>query len=88
MPRYVPKDMEPIFEELSSANDRATISVWASLLEYSLEECIAARLRGPENETEKSLLFSEQGGIIGTFFEKIWMAYFLKIVGHQPLPVI
>jgi hypothetical protein len=51
-------------------------------VEHALEFVIACRLREPRNKTEENALFQEKG-ILGTFSEKIWAAYFLKIVGHN-----
>ncbi len=41
-----------------------------------------SRLREPTTETEKNIFFHDKG-VIGSFFEKIWMAYFLKIIGPE-----
>src|ERR1700733_2668157 len=68
--------------ELNSASDRAVISVGGAYVEYALEEAILSRLRVPETETELKMFFHDKG-IIGTFFEKIWIAYFLKVIGPQ-----
>ena len=80
--RYEPKDVDLIFRGLNNANesDRAVIAVAASLVEFALEQVIAVRLRAPSGKTEMEKLFT-QNGILGTFSEKIWAAYFLKIVG-------
>ena len=68
--------------ELNSASDRAVISVGGAYVEYALEEAILSRVRVPETETELKMFFHDKG-IIGTFFEKIWIAYFLKVIGPQ-----
>jgi hypothetical protein len=78
--KYQPKDVDKILEELEGQSDRAAISVGGSFVEYALEQCIESRLREPQNETERSFLFADRG-VIGTFFEKTWMAYFLKLIG-------
>ncbi len=80
MARYEPKDLDAIFEELKTENARALITVGGSLVEYALECCILTRLRQPQNNTEANELFSDNG-VMGTFREKIWMAYYLKVVG-------
>jgi hypothetical protein len=80
--RYEPKDLDQILVELSGVSDRAAISVGGSLLEHALELAIASRLREPRTKTEANVLFAENG-ILGTFSEKIWAAYFLKIIGPQ-----
>src|SRR5258708_2952729 len=80
MARYTPKDIDKIFEELKGQSDRAAISVGGSLVEYALEKCIESRFREPQEKTEQRVLFVDNG-IIGTFYEKIWAAYFLKIIG-------
>ena len=81
-PRYEPKDLQPIMEELESANVRAAINVGSSLLEYALEKAIEAALRTPDTETDKNLLFRDHG-ILGTFSEKILAAFFMRVVGHE-----
>jgi hypothetical protein len=80
MARYEPKDMDGIIRELSGQNDRAAISVGGSILEYALELAIESRLRVVQDANERGVLFSDNG-IIGTFYEKIWMAYFLNLIG-------
>jgi hypothetical protein len=78
--RYRPKWIEAAFSELDSENDRAVISVGGAYVEYALEEAILSRLRPPADDSESKIFFHDNG-IIGTFFEKIWLAYFLKIIG-------
>jgi hypothetical protein len=80
--RYEPKDIDQILAELRGESDRAAISVGGSLLEYALELAIASRLREPRTMTEANVLFNDNG-ILGTFSEKIWAAYFLKVIGPQ-----
>lgn len=80
--RYTPKMADDLFEELKSESDRAAIAVAGSLVEYALEEAILSRLRVPQTQGEADVLFRDQG-ILGTFYEKIWAAYFLKVIGPQ-----
>jgi hypothetical protein len=80
--RYEPQDMSAIIEELSSESARAAITVGGAILEYSLEQLLRSRFRLPVNKTEASYLFSDQG-ILGTFWEKIWAAYFMKLIGPR-----
>ena len=78
--RYAPQDMNLILAELAGENDRAAITVGGSLVEHALELLLASRLRQPANKTEASFLFSDPG-ILGTFWEKIWAAYFMGLIG-------
>jgi hypothetical protein len=78
--RYAPQDMNLILAELAGENDRAAITVGGSLVEHALELVLASRLRQPKNKTEASYLFSDSG-ILGTFWEKIWAAYFMGLIG-------
>lgn len=81
MPRaYVPTDFDKIFEELKTETDRGAILVGAAFVEYALEQCIRSRLREPQSNTEGNQLFGGNG-VMDDFSKKIWMAYFLKIVG-------
>jgi hypothetical protein len=56
--------------------------VGGAYVEYALEEVILSRLRAPDTAAEEKIFFHDKG-IMGSFFEKIWMAYFLKIIGPQ-----
>ena len=78
--RSQPKDFDAAFAELDGENDRAVILVGASILEYALERAIASRLREPETQADLDVMFAERG-FLGTLNEKIWAAYFLKIIG-------
>lgn len=78
--RYEPEDVEPIMAEISGDNDRAAINVGGSFREYALEKLIESRPRAPETDIERAARSSEHG-ILGTFSEKIWSAYFLKLIG-------
>src|SRR5271156_5953175 len=78
--RFEPKDYDAVFAELDGENDRAAIAVGGSILEHALEQAILSRLREPQDNDESAKLFSDVG-IFGTFYEKIWAAYFLKIIG-------
>jgi hypothetical protein len=80
MARLTLPSADDIFHELKGENDRAVISVGGSFVEYGLEEAILSRLRQPQTPAEHDVLFNDRG-IIGTFSEKIWAAYFLKIIG-------
>jgi hypothetical protein len=78
--RYQPKDLTPIFEGLEKADDRAIIAISGSMVEHALETAISCRLREPSTKEERDVFFHD-GGIIRTFSEKIWIAFFLKIIG-------
>ena len=81
MKKYEPKDLEAIFKEIEGENPRAAILVCGALVENALEWAIGAHLRKPETDTEKSALFPDNG-ILGSFSEKIWGAYFMCIIGR------
>jgi hypothetical protein len=78
--RYEPQDIGRIFEELAGANDRAAIAVGGSILEHALEMAVRSQLREPQTPREADILFFDNG-MVGTFSEKIWAAYFLKVIG-------
>jgi hypothetical protein len=78
--RYTPQDLSLIIDELSGENARAVITVGGAIVEHALEKLLESRLREPGNKTEASLLFSDQG-ILGTFWQKIWGAYFMRLIG-------
>jgi hypothetical protein len=81
MPRKLDiKDPDGIMKELEGDNDRAAILVGASIVENALGRCIRSRLREPSTDEERQALFSENG-ILGTFSELIWMAYFMRLIG-------
>lgn len=78
--RYEPKDYDRIFDEMWTLNDRSIILVASSLLGHSLEKLISSRLRKPNTSKEKEVLFSDFG-ILGSFSQQIWMAYFINLIG-------
>jgi DNA-binding MltR family transcriptional regulator len=78
--QYDPADVVEAFKQLAGENDRAVILVGGAMLENALEKAILSRLREPQTSTEDDVLFSERG-ILSTFSQKIWAAYFLKIIG-------
>jgi hypothetical protein len=78
--RYEPADMEAILREMAGESDRAAITVGGALVEHTLELLIKTKLRSPQNNTEAGYLFSDTG-ILGTFWQKIWAAYFLQLIG-------
>lgn len=80
--RYRPEDLDGPLKELEGESVRAAITVGASLVEYGLELLIEAHLREPQTDAEKAILFTDNG-IVGTFWEKIWLAYFLRLIGPQ-----
>lgn len=79
-PVKTPTNLREALDELKEASDRAAILVGATLVEFALERVIAIRLRAPADDKEKAKLFSRDG-IFETFSEKIWAAYYLKIIG-------
>lgn len=86
-----PKNANALFAELEGENDRAAILVGGTALEHALELAIEGRLREPQTDGEHRILFNEPEGILGTFSQKIWAAYFLKIIGptvRQDIDVI
>lgn len=80
--RYKPKDLKRIFAEMDGQNDRAIITVGASLLAHAVEELLGSRLREPKTSKERDVLFTDFG-ILGTFSEQIWMAYFMSLIGPK-----
>jgi hypothetical protein len=78
--RHAPEDLDIIFSELENNNHRAAIIVGGSLLEYGLEQLLESRLRKPESKRDADELFSDNG-IIGSFNQKILMAYFMRLIG-------
>jgi hypothetical protein len=74
-----PDDIEKIYDQIEGENDRAAIIVAGAWLETSLEMMIRSHLRAP-TKTEQPFLFGEKG-IAGTFSDKIWLAYFMKLIG-------
>jgi hypothetical protein len=77
---HQPKDISAILVDLETANARSAIIVGGSLLESSLEATLKIAFREPASKEEQGILFSDTG-ILGTFWQKIWAAYFLKIIG-------
>ena len=80
--RHRPKDLDGIRSEIDGMSARSAIIVASSYLECSLEDVIATRFRKQETAKERGILFSDTG-ILGTFSEKIWAAYFLRIIGKN-----
>jgi hypothetical protein len=80
--RYRPKDLNGIFDDLEKADDRAFIAVSGALVESALENTILRRLRSPSTDQERNVFFHDSG-ILRTFGEKIWLAFFLKIIGPR-----
>lgn len=68
--------------EIDGSSPRAAILVGASVLEHYLTELLQAHLRQPENAKEK-LYRPGEGQILTDFSDKIWMAYYLKMIGPQ-----
>jgi DNA-binding MltR family transcriptional regulator len=83
MTRYTPKDITAILASIEGDNDRSVALVGASLIEYTLEEAIRARIRPFDPEDDKAD-FERLFGINGVFAGlsgKIISAYALKIFG-------
>ena len=59
-------DFDRINDELKGSSDREAVIVGGSLLEFALEQCIAARLRAPVDKKEREYLFGDRG-CFGTF---------------------
>jgi hypothetical protein len=72
--RYKPKEPHTIYNELATVESaRVAIILAASMLEYTLEGTIQFHLREPSNQKERDALFNDNG-LIGSFYQKIWMA--------------
>lgn len=79
MPRYTPKDLDPIIDELAANNDRAKAIVGGALLDSSLDYAITARLVGLEPGAEETLF--SLAGPFGTCDQKIQGAFALGLIG-------
>lgn len=80
--KYKPENLSRIFRELKKGSARSLILVGGSLVESALEYAIGVRLVAPRTNAEKEALFGEKG-IGSTFSEKIWLGYFLKVIGRR-----
>ena len=82
MPESLPEreDLDRIFAQLEDENDRAAIIVSGVLLETGLETMLSLHLRDPASKTEATYLFGDNG-IATSFSQKIWLAYFMKLIG-------
>jgi len=79
--KFVPKETEAIFKEISEAPPRAAILVAASLLEHYLTELIQADTRPALTKEEKRYVLAG-GELLSDFADKIWAAYFLRLIGQ------
>lgn len=80
--RYELKDMDLILAQVRGQNARAAITVGASCVAHALEQLLQSRLRSPQTNREKEVLFSDFG-ILGSFSEQIWMSYFMNLIGPK-----
>ena len=78
--RYQPEDLDIILRELQGSSARATVTVMGAIVEHGLELAIESYLRKPANKEETAVLFRDPG-LLGSFYEKIWAAYFLGFIG-------
>lgn len=78
--RFVLKNLDAALREISKAAPRAAILTGVALLEYLLENLLASALRKPANADEKDKLFN-QSGPMPSLSAKIWMAYFMGVIG-------
>jgi Domain of unknown function (DUF4145) len=76
-----PENFDQMLHELDGESDRAAILVGTSFMEFALEQAIEGRLREPANGDELDMLFDDRSAIFGTLSNKIWGAYFLKVIG-------
>jgi hypothetical protein len=80
--RYAPADYKPIIYAIGGEDARAAVLVAQAMIEHQLERVLKANLRQPESKTEEEVLFSDNG-LMGSFSEKIWGAYFMKLIGPK-----
>ena len=52
------------------------------MIEHQLEAVIKNSLRPAASNTEAEILFSDKG-LMGSFSEKIWGAYFMRLIGPK-----
>ena len=78
--RHVPRDMRAVLAEMNGSPPRSAILVGQSVLEYALEEFLRVKLRPFESEAERNKVFAFDG-ILGSFSNKISMAYYFKMIG-------
>jgi DNA-binding MltR family transcriptional regulator len=76
-----PEEQEAL-EEISAANDRAAAIVSASFLETRVENAVRQRLVDDEKRGVLKELLRE-GGPIGSFKPRIWLAFALGIYGPE-----
>jgi hypothetical protein len=74
--------LEALERELyASTSSRATVVMFGSFVETSLERLLASVMRENLNSRDRKQLF-EYEGAVGTFSSKIVMAYALKLIGR------
>jgi hypothetical protein len=79
--RRNPKDIKAVLSEIDGASPRAAILVAGAIIEDALEEMIMAHLRWTDQKSEREKLFSVH--LLDSFSSKIWMAYFMTLVGRS-----
>lgn len=78
--RYVVRNLDAVLKEMHKAAPRAAILTGVSLVEYLLENLLASALRAPASADERDKLFA-QSGPMPSLSAKIWMAYFMRVIG-------
>jgi hypothetical protein len=81
MPRYTPKDLKPIIDELIGNNDRAKAVVGGAIIDSSLDYAISARIKELP-EPDENGLFSYTGPF-GGCDQKIQAGYALGLFGPK-----
>src|SRR5271155_2020703 len=85
-----PDDLPALENEMYFTNDRASIIMLGTMVEYNLAIAVKRRLRPDLNSDDKRILFSFEGPL-GTFSAKIVVAYALGCFGpdtHHDLNLI
>jgi len=78
--RHIPISFTKVIDEAASESPRAAILVGGSLVEYALTELIQGSLLFPQTAEERQYRPGERE-IVSTFSEKIWLAYFMGLIG-------
>jgi hypothetical protein len=78
--RHIPISLATVLDEAAAETPRAAILVGGSLVEYALTELLQRHLRSPQNAEERQYRPGERE-IASTFSEKIWLAYFMGLIG-------
>lgn len=76
----IPNEVAAILKEMQEASPRAAILVGGAMVDHYLTEVLRANLLNPLTAEER-LYFPGGRQLLRDFSEKIWMAYFLRLIG-------